>query len=100
MNRLKKVNYTDEPIWKINVVPDFLPNPRELVLKEETEKVTLLLTKESLDFFKKVAKTGPDTQRIKYRLNFTSLFFILLLSIIIHVLCFGNSVVRWISFWN
>ncbi|MES2998763.1 MAG: CopG family transcriptional regulator [Pseudomonadota bacterium] len=57
MNRLKKVNYTGEPIGKINLVSDFLPEPHELVLKEETKKVTLSLTKESLDFFKQAAKT-------------------------------------------
>lgn len=56
MNKMKKVNYTDEPIGKINLVPDFLPKPSELVLKEETKKVTLSLTKESLDFFKHAAK--------------------------------------------
>lgn len=57
MNKIKKINYTDEPIGRINLVPDFLPKPRDLVLKEETKKVTLSLTKESLDFFKQAAKT-------------------------------------------
>lgn len=51
-----KVKYTDEPIGKIKVVPDFLPRPSELVAKEETVKVTLLLTKESVDFFKQEAE--------------------------------------------
>jgi hypothetical protein len=51
-----KVKYTNEPIGKIKVVPDFLPRPSELVAKEETVKVTLLLTKESVDFFKQEAE--------------------------------------------
>jgi len=51
-----KVRYTDEPIGKIKVIPDFLPKPSELVAKEETVKVTLLLTKESVDFFKHEAE--------------------------------------------
>jgi predicted DNA binding CopG/RHH family protein len=51
-----KVKYTDEPIGKIKVVTDFLPNPKDLVLKEETIKVTLSLTKESVEFFKKEAE--------------------------------------------
>lgn len=51
-----KVKYTDEAIGKIKVVPDFLPRPSELVAKEETVKVTLLLTKESVDFFKQEAE--------------------------------------------
>ncbi len=50
------INYTDEPIGQVKLVADFLPSPEELVLKEETVKVTLALTKESVDFFKKVAK--------------------------------------------
>lgn len=54
--RKSKVKYTDEPIGRINVIPDFLPKPSELVPKEETIKVTLLLTKESVDFFKREAE--------------------------------------------
>ena len=38
------------------MVAVFLPPPDQLVLKEETVKVTLSLTKESADFFKRVAK--------------------------------------------
>ncbi|CAN5326142.1 hypothetical protein BH10PSE19_BH10PSE19_02180 [soil metagenome] len=49
--------YTDEPIGKIKIIPDFLPSPDELIMKEETVKVTLALTKSSLDFFKRMAKT-------------------------------------------
>lgn len=52
----KEIKYTDESIGAINVVSDFLPPPDQLVLKEETVKVTLALTKESVDFFKKIAK--------------------------------------------
>lgn len=51
-----KVRYTNEPIGKVKVVADFLPDPSELVAKEETIKVTLLLTKESVEFFKEEAE--------------------------------------------
>ena len=51
-----KVKYTDEPIGKIKVVDDFLPNPKDLVLKEETVKVTISLTKSSIKFFKDEAE--------------------------------------------
>ena len=51
-----KVKYTDEPIGKIEIVDDFLPKPKDLVLKEETSKVTLSLTKSSIEFFKKSAE--------------------------------------------
>lgn len=54
--RKSKTKYTDEPIGKVKVVPDFLPKPSELVAKEETVKVTLLLTKESVEFFKQEAE--------------------------------------------
>jgi len=52
----KKIKYTNEPIGKIKIKQDFLPKPEELVLKEDTVKVTLLLTKDSIEYFKKEAK--------------------------------------------
>jgi hypothetical protein len=33
-----KVKYTDKPIGKIKIVDDFLPKPKDLILKEETIK--------------------------------------------------------------
>lgn len=56
MSKAKKINYTNEPIGKIKIVPDFLPKPHQLVLKTETKKITLSLTKESIDFFKNEAE--------------------------------------------
>jgi predicted DNA binding CopG/RHH family protein len=54
--RKKPIKYTNEPIGKVKVIEDFLPKPAELVLNEETVKVTLALTRESVDFFKKEAE--------------------------------------------
>jgi hypothetical protein len=51
-----KIKYTKGPIGKIKKVPDFLPSPNDLVIKEETIKVTLSLTKDSVDFFKEEAE--------------------------------------------
>jgi predicted DNA binding CopG/RHH family protein len=48
--------YTDETLGDIKVIDDFLPPPEKLVVKEETVKVTLGLSKKSVDFFKKEAK--------------------------------------------
>ena len=31
----RKVKYTDEPIGEIKIVGDFLPKPKDLVLKED-----------------------------------------------------------------
>ena len=59
------VKYTNEAIGKIKIVEDFLPKPENLVPKEETVKVTLLLTKDSLDFFKKeAAKNHTQYQKM------------------------------------
>jgi predicted DNA binding CopG/RHH family protein len=52
---MNKKKYTNEPIGKIKVVKDFLPKPKDLVLKEDTVKVTLLLSKNSVDYFKQAA---------------------------------------------
>jgi len=51
-----KIKYTDEPMGKVKVISDFLPSPEELALKNETVKVTITLSKTSVDFFKKEAK--------------------------------------------
>jgi predicted DNA binding CopG/RHH family protein len=44
-------------------VPDFLPSPDKLVFKEETVKVTLALSKKSVEFFKIQAKA----QKVPYQ---------------------------------
>lgn len=51
-----KIKYTDEPIGPLKVVSDFLPGPEELAFKEDTVKVTITLSKESIDFFKQEAR--------------------------------------------
>ena len=56
MKKTKKSKYSDQPLGEIKIVRDFLPPPEKLVLKDETVKITLSLTKSSLAFFKKQAK--------------------------------------------
>lgn len=51
-----KIKYTDKPVGPIKVVPDFLPAPEQLVFKEDTIKVTIALSKESIEFFKQEAE--------------------------------------------
>lgn len=53
---MKKNKYTDEPMGKVKIVEDFLPSPDQLVFKEDTVKVTLFLSKSSVEFFKSEAK--------------------------------------------
>lgn len=55
----KIANYSQgEKIGKLKIIDDFLPKPEELILKDDTIKVTLALTKNSIDFFKKEAKAN------------------------------------------
>lgn len=50
MKRTRK--YTHEPLGRLEIVDDILPPPDQLVLKEDGVKVTLSLSKKSVDFFK------------------------------------------------
>jgi hypothetical protein len=51
-----KIKYTDEPLGEVRIIDDFLPSPEQLVFKEDNVKVTITLSKASIDFFKKEAK--------------------------------------------
>jgi predicted DNA binding CopG/RHH family protein len=44
--------YTDEPIGEIEILKDFLPPPDKLVMKEDGVKVTISLSRRSVEFFK------------------------------------------------
>ncbi|MCH7827039.1 MAG: type II toxin-antitoxin system HigB family toxin [Bacteroidetes bacterium] len=48
----KKIKYRDEKIGKVEIIKDFLPKPEDLVFKEDTVKVTLNLSKSSIEFLK------------------------------------------------
>jgi predicted DNA binding CopG/RHH family protein len=50
-----RIKYTDEPMPRTRIVKDFLPSPDQLAFKEEKVKVTISLSRASLDFFKKQA---------------------------------------------
>ncbi len=52
-----------EAIEQAEVIRDFLPPPDQLVLREETVRVTLNLNKKSVDFFKvKAQENGVPYQ--------------------------------------
>jgi len=53
MNR--KIKYTNEPLGKLKVVADFLPSPEELAFRVSSVKVTIALSRKSIDFFKSEA---------------------------------------------
>jgi predicted DNA binding CopG/RHH family protein len=50
-----RIKYTNEPL-KMAVVEDFLPPPDQLVLKQDTVKVTIGLSKRTVEFFKAQAR--------------------------------------------
>jgi predicted DNA binding CopG/RHH family protein len=59
----KKINYSDKN-WHIGEqVKDFLPAPKDLVLKEEKEKITIEISRNCLMFFKREAKR----QKVPYQ---------------------------------
>ena len=51
----RKGRYIDEPLGRLEVIEDFLPPPDQLVLRDDGVKVTISLSKRSVDFFKKHA---------------------------------------------
>ena len=52
----KPIQYTDNFIDEFKVVADFLPSPKELKLKSDSTKVTILLSSDSIAYFKDEAK--------------------------------------------
>jgi predicted DNA binding CopG/RHH family protein len=63
------INYSDGPIDEVEIVADFLPSPKELVFREETVKVTIALSRASIEFFKEEAeKNNVPYQRMIRRL--------------------------------
>lgn len=52
----KKITYEEGPIGEVKVVADFLPPPEELAFREETIKVTIALSRTSVEFFKQEAE--------------------------------------------
>lgn len=60
-----KIKYTNEPLRDVRVVRDFLPPPGQLAFREEGVKVTLALSKKSVEFFKsEAAKHHTQYQRM------------------------------------
>jgi predicted DNA binding CopG/RHH family protein len=51
-----KTRYSDEPFGDVEIVSDFLPPPEQLAFRDDTVKVTIALSRSSVEFFKKEAK--------------------------------------------
>ena len=64
-----KIKYTNEPIGEPRVIRDFLPSPAELAFREEDVKITITLSRKSVEFFKsEAAKADTQYQRMIRRL--------------------------------
>jgi predicted DNA binding CopG/RHH family protein len=59
----KTIRYTEGEIGRFRVIKNFLPPPDKLVLREANVKVTLSLSRRSVDFFKREAVK----QRVPYQ---------------------------------
>ena len=65
----RSTKYSDEALGRLQVVDDFLPPPDQLVLKDDGIKVTLSLSKRSVDFF----KTHAQRSNVPYQKMIRSL---------------------------
>ena len=65
----KRIRYSNEPIGAVEIVADFLPPPEELAREDDGIKVTLSLSRRSVDFFKAEAqRQNSSYQRMIRRL--------------------------------
>lgn len=62
-----KIKYSHERLGKLRVVEDFLPPPENLVFKKQNVKVTMSLSKASVDFFKQEAKRNRTSYQAMIR---------------------------------
>jgi hypothetical protein len=62
-----KTKYADEPMGRLRIVDDFLPPPDQLAFRDETVKVTITLSKTSIDFFKREAKRRGTPYQVMIR---------------------------------
>ncbi len=58
---IAKIKYKDEPIGEPKIIQDFLSSPDDLTFREEDVKITITLSKKSVEFFKAMA-ADRDTQ--------------------------------------
>jgi predicted DNA binding CopG/RHH family protein len=67
----KKIKYSKGEMGEVEVMKDFLPLPKYLVLKNDSVKITISLSKDSVDFFKSQASANhiPYQRMIKNLLD-------------------------------
>ena len=57
------IDYTAGEIDEVRVISDFLPPPSQLAFRDETVKVTIALSRSSVEFFKREA----DRYNVSYQ---------------------------------
>jgi hypothetical protein len=63
----KKIVYTDYDLGEVERVKDFLPSPDQLALRQEKVKVTMEMTKRTVDYFKTQAKKYKTSYQLMVR---------------------------------
>jgi predicted DNA binding CopG/RHH family protein len=51
-----KIRYRHEDLGELEIIDDFLPSPEQLALRDDSIKVTISLSKSSVEFFKEQAR--------------------------------------------
>ena len=65
MRRKNKVKDINMPVGKLTRIDDFLPPPSELVFTDDTVKITILVSRSSIEFFKRQARAhGTKYQKM------------------------------------
>ena len=60
--------YTDDVDWSLGKqVKDFLPSPSQLVKKQEMQRITMEVPKETINFFKQKAKEHGGSYQLMIR---------------------------------
>ena len=61
----KKIKYSKGEMGEVEVMKNFLPLPKDLVLKNDSVKITISLSKDSVDFFKSQASANHSESSLK-----------------------------------
>jgi|GEM_PF-45212 len=64
---MKSIAYTNEPMGRLKVIPDCLPKPDQLAFREKRTKVTIGLSRKSIEFFKSEAERYGTPYQIMIR---------------------------------
>ena len=65
MKRHRRIDNGDRPVGKLAIIKDDLPSPKVLARAFETQRVTMDIENDTLEFFKRQANvTGAKYQRL------------------------------------